>query len=181
MTTAITRNLGPDTKELWAVVDRLQHTKKPLPQDVAALRALLAQTPGIYRYFVDVAEFATEGLIKAMAGDSVIVAESLKRGQVELAQSLGYDTATGLECLLIGTVALCYLRYTDSERRYSQLIQGGDVSIAQADRWDRRLEAEQKRYMRAVLTLARVRRLMQPVVAQVNIGGQQVNVAQVAK
>ena len=43
--------------------------------------------------------------------------------------------------------------------------------------WDRRLNSAQQRYLRAVETLARVRRLAMVTPLQVNIGGQQVNVA----
>ncbi len=43
--------------------------------------------------------------------------------------------------------------------------------------WDRRVSGAQARYLRAMEALARVRRLAMPQPLQVNIGGQQVNVA----
>ncbi len=43
--------------------------------------------------------------------------------------------------------------------------------------WDRRVNGAQARYLRAVEALARVQRLAHPMPLQVNIGGQQVNVA----
>jgi hypothetical protein len=190
MTTEVTRHVSDatvlamsakDQNELRGLIDRLQGVKNPQPQDVAALRALLVRAPGICRWFAGIAEATADGLIASMTAGSVIAVEALKRERIERMQSMGYDTASGLETVLIETVVLCYMRYTDSERRFTQVMHGGaDVTITQADRWDRRLEAEQKRYVRAVLALARVRRLMQPMVAQVNIGGQQVNVSQAA-
>jgi hypothetical protein len=43
--------------------------------------------------------------------------------------------------------------------------------------WDRRLNSAQQRHLRAIESLARVRRLSNATPLQVNIGGQQVNVA----
>jgi hypothetical protein len=68
---------------------------------------------------------------------------------------------------------LAWLRCVDVERRYSDIL-GESVTLAVGDFWERRLTMAQRRYLRALETLARVRRLALPAV-QVNIGAQQVN------
>ena len=50
----------------------------------------------------------------------------------------------------------------------------GNTTIVQADFWERRLSAAQRRFLRATETLARVRRLQLPAV-QVNIAERQLN------
>ena len=71
--------------------------------------------------------------------------------------------------------ALCWLRLQLIEQQYSG-VQAGNMTLPQGDYWERRLSAAQRRYLRAVETLARVRRLRVPAL-QVNIGEKQVNIA----
>jgi len=89
-------------------------------------------------------------------------------------------SALPLEKMLIDQVALCSLRLSIVELKHAT-ITSASVGISQTDYWDRTWSAAQRRYMRAIETLARVRRLLRPNAVQVNIGAQQVNVANVAK
>lgn len=52
-----------------------------------------------------------------------------------------------------------------------------ELGLAQADYYRRCVDRAHRRYLSAIRTLALVRRLLRPVVAQVNIGAQQVNVS----
>ena len=78
--------------------------------------------------------------------------------------------------LLIEEVATCWLhRYQTQLVADRVLGQGG--SFKQMEHWDRRAEAAQRRYLRALESLARVRKLAGRGALQINIAGQQVNVA----
>jgi hypothetical protein len=79
-----------------------------------------------------------------------------------------------LEYLLIQQVALCWLKLAYTEWQHKHYLTNGNTTIVQANFWEHRLSSAQRRFLRAVETLARVRRLQLPAV-QVNIGAQQVN------
>lgn len=89
--------------------------------------------------------------------------------------ALGYDSAPVVEQLVIDQVAICQFRMHCIENRYAQ-VQTESVTLAQGIYWERKLSAVQGRYLRAVETLARIRKLLKPTL-QVNIatkGGKQI-------
>jgi hypothetical protein len=59
--------------------------------------------------------------------------------------------------------------------RYEATI-GGNPSLRQAEFWERRLTSVQRRYLRAIETLARVRKVA-PKALMVNVAQQQINAA----
>ena len=83
---------------------------------------------------------------------------------------LGYKTATPIERLLIENVVLCWLRLHLCELRYQSAMEK-NISLTQAMYWEKKLSAHQKRYLRAIETLARIRKLNLNI--QINIGEKQ--------
>ena len=81
-----------------------------------------------------------------------------------------------VERLLVDEVAICWLRRYQAECRYAQAQKDG-MSLAQADHWQRRLAATQRRYLRSIETLVRVGKLLRSVTVQMNIAQQQLNIA----
>ena len=76
----------------------------------------------------------------------------------EVRKDLGYDDAPPLEKLLIQHVALCHLRLAVVEMQHQQYTKGSHTLTAGVY-WDRRLSAAQRRFTRAAVQLARVRKL----------------------
>ncbi len=84
--------------------------------------------------------------------------------------------ASQTERLLIDQVVICYLRMNFTEQYYDNAMTGG-CSLEVASFWERKLSTVQRRYLRSIETLARVRKLMGVPMVQINIvseGGQQV-------
>ncbi|HJQ32942.1 MAG TPA: hypothetical protein VJ866_12220 [Pyrinomonadaceae bacterium] len=80
----------------------------------------------------------------------MIAAEDLKA-------ELSYEDASAAERMMIDHAVMCYTRLGMIELLYSRNTSGRmDV----AEHWEKRLTLAQKRYTRAVLTLARVRALL---------------------
>jgi len=78
-----------------------------------------------------------------------------------------------LEELLISQIALCWLNLMTAERlRNDRWTEG--VSYESADFWDRHVARVRTDYLRAIRSLASVRRILVPIV-QINIAEQQVN------
>ena len=118
--------------------------------------------------------FITEGREFTPAA-RIMTNEDIQNKRAEL----GYKQAPRLEMMLIDALLLAWLRYQKIENNYNAMNQGEGMSLQKAMFWEKRLSMAQARYLKAVETLARVRKLTSPVL-QVNVaqeGSQQVNVA----
>lgn len=154
------------------MLQRLE-TKHPKPEDVQALRELFEASPDMWRMVGDMTHHALSAIVEHAAGGNTFIKESLLEGYRAICRDLGRAEASALERLLIEQVALCWMRHNDLERRYTSVTQAGQT-INQADYWERRLAASQRRYLRACETLARVQRMDLPAI-QINVAEQQVN------
>lgn len=143
----------------------------------ATIRQVLNDYPCIWPHLRTRISKTGELLIKVMAGSKDSV-----RGQMAMHMltgmrtELGYDTSPLLEQMLIEHVTLAYLDLDIIQNFYAQSALDSHTYAA-GTYWDRRLTSAQHRYLRAVESLARVRRLSNSAPLQINIGGQQVNVA----
>ncbi len=99
-----------------------------------------------------------------------------------LKKKLDYDDASHVERLLIDHVTTAWIRLVYAENLYTSTVVNKSLSLNVAQYWENYLTAVHGRYIRAVESLARVRKLIRnlpPI--QINIasnGGQQVNVQQ---
>lgn len=151
------------------------NTENPDPADVVALRQALKETPGAWKRLADLARGARETLIESFpASESQKVA--LRRGIWEMCESLGWETAPALERMMIEEVVLTWLHHHIMSLRYHSKSRRR-MSLAKVASWEKRLNATQHRYTRAIRTLGQVRKLACRGPLQINIGNQQVNVA----
>lgn len=127
------------------------------PEDLARLRALLrvrsanhTETGSLIRNALDrvLHELPATALVRELSADHI------ERRRCEL----GYFEAPALERPLIDHLLLCEARMGLVEQHYSAMLQGS-ISLDVARYWEHRLSATQQRYLRAVETLARIRRV----------------------
>jgi len=169
----------PTTGQLTTLRQKLQaldrcNADAPTDEDLAAARKLLKGSPDLWRVYGDVCDMVTRNVIsgiRAAAG----VKESISAGREAMLHQFGYETAPLMERMLIDHILLCWLRLQLAEHRYTSFWQG-DGSTELAMFWEKRLSAVQRRYLRAVETLARIRRMDLPAI-QVNVADKQVNIA----
>lgn len=108
---------------------------------------------------------------------SAAAREIVTAGVNRLNQDLGYITAPPLEKLLIEQIILCYLRLYLWENAYHTKAGNQNISLKMWQEWERLIASAQRRYLRSIETLSRVRKM--DISIQVNVathGGQQVNV-----
>jgi hypothetical protein len=158
--------------EVLAILDRA-NAKGAKPADLAAMRKVLSDTPELWRLSGDLAEFARSQILQSVPLPPT-VAESARVGAKAIAQELGGKDAPLIERMIIEQAVSCWLQLSLTQFLYSVNTRSGPIE--RGDYWERRLSATQRRYLRAIETLARVRRLLRPNAVQVNIGAQQVNV-----
>lgn len=173
------RNL-PENGEIQTAAERIRdiikrtNRDKANPKDVQELRAMLQEFPDLWKFAGDLADIAQQHLI-AGVGKRPLVAESVRHSAIVLGKSLTLPTDTMLERMLIQQCVTAHLHHYVIELQYQNAREGG-ASLEQGMYWEKKLSASQRRYLRAIETLARVRRLNQ-VPVQINIGERQVNIA----
>ncbi|MCE5237180.1 hypothetical protein LLH23_01645 [bacterium] len=160
-------------EEAVAVLQRC-NTESPNPADIESLREHLKAVPWLWKCAGDLSELAGRSVVETVSAYPA-TKESVLAGREAIRRDLGYESSPLLERMLVDHLVLCWMRLQLTEYRYSEFLKAGG-SFQEAEYWEKRLSANQRRYLRAVETLARIRRLALPAI-QVNIGGQQVNVA----
>jgi len=169
---------SPDVKqkaaEIKDIINRADK-KNAKPEDVAALRKLLAEAPTMWRAAGDIGRLAIDKLIETISG-TPLIRESMAAGVTAIRRELEGENAPLIEKLLAEQAAICWLQMGLTQYAYAAMHEGESITLTRSEYWERRLSATQRRYLRAIETLARVRRLLRPHAVQVNIGAQQVNV-----
>jgi hypothetical protein len=160
------------TLELKSFVAQVDQ-KKPPEGAVKALRQFLNDNPGIWRNIGDLAEQANLAMIQDMKA-SPAQKETMKHGLWALERDLAQPGDGELEKLIIRQITGCWLRLSYVEYTLSNGTVNSAFNMAQGAYWEKRASTAQRRYLRAIETLARVRRLRLPAM-QINIGEQQVN------
>ncbi len=140
-----------------------------------ALAEVLRQYPEVLGGKTYLAASAIDVALRHNPG-TLAVRETLRFEVDRLKESLGYAKAGPIDQLLIDQVAICYLRMNLYEERYEHAMAQTHAVIV-GNYWEKKLSSIQRRYLRAVETLARVRKLVGGPSFQVNIathGGQQI-------
>lgn len=99
------------------------------------------------------------------------IEKEIERKRTEVA---GADPSP-LERLLAERVALCWLAANYADAEYTRKLKAG-MSFREGEYYSKRCEQTNRQLLKAIESLARVRRLLAPV--QLNFGVNQVNVAQ---
>lgn len=124
------------------------------------------------------ADAARDKLLEAL-GDNLLLREAWARRTRGLQRDLEGPAPTPLERTLCERIATCWLDTQLADMQYASKSVAG-MSLVAGDYWRRSQERAQRRYLDATIALARVRRLLAPIMQQVNIaapGSQQVNIA----
>ena len=157
----------PKKEDLIALY-RATSKANPKPEDVKALRGYLAKYPETLQAFGDLSVQVERRMLETAFSNNKAGDIATDEYMHNMRKGLGYDTASPVERPLIQHVVLCWLRLQLTENRY-EARQQESLSLAQGLYWEKKLSANQRRYLRAIETLARIRKL------NINI---QVNVAE---
>ena len=139
-----------------------------------ALRTHLDKVPEFWQDEGNMTHLIQQTCIDRMFGKDEVAKECVMRATAAFIKELEGPDPSPLETLLAQQIALDRLYLQKLE--YGIDVPGNDRTIAQARHHDRRVTAAHNRYMKAIKTLAQVRKLLGPTV-QVNIAQQQMNVA----
>ena len=167
-------------EELRAFVELAERVDRdrPAARDLVELDRALAAHPDLWRVLADLASRAINTMIDQV-GPSVSTRLSLRRGADELLASLAGAGSSPLESALAEQIAVCWVRLRIFETWLSNATIDLDPFTVRF--WEERVAAAQRRYLAACESLARIRRLAvrTPQLFQINVAGQQVNIAKV--
>jgi len=103
----------------------------------------------------------------------------LKTEMMNIKENLGYNTSDQAERLIIDQIMLSWAGMNYAEGRVHHLLTGDNYPISTGEYWQNNLNRYQNRYLKAIESLVRVRRLNKNLILQVNIAtndGKQINV-----
>lgn len=161
---------GRDTD---AVIKRAAKGDERCLPEVQALLNDPEEGPGWLEAAGSPVEWLRRSIIGKMAGKHLLVQEAARKKLDGVQADLEGPNPTPVERLLAERAALCWLTLNWYEERF---VNASDMSITQADYFQRRIHRAHQRFLSAVETLARVRKLAGPTL-QLNIARNQVNMA----
>lgn len=164
-----------EIEQLRQVADRLVDTvnaEKPTKAQLAELREQLKEMPSVVGILGDMSRQLRRKIIETMAlqpGLHIVVTAKAK----QMAKDLGAEQATQIERLLIDQVIIAWLRWQTVEWTYQRGF-AESITLTKALYFEKRLSAAHRRYLNAIESLARVKRLLKRAPVQINIAQQQI-------
>ncbi len=158
MEKTVKQNGNEKVSEAMALIKRTDR-ENPSPQDIEALQQVFADVPEIYRMHGNLNRQVFAQILKKAAGGSGFSRAAAERYVAEMKTELGFETSTFLEKMLIEEILMRWVRLQVAEYDHKNTTYESHAHAAGLYS-DKRLDAAQKRYLRAVETLAKVRRLI---------------------
>jgi len=133
--------------------------ERPDPAAVAKLKQMLDAAPSLLDTLGNLALVTESNLLSRSFANANSTRIAVTKYLETMRDDLGYGDADPLQRSLIAHVCMCWARLYDCELRY-HMVMGESPSTTLALYWERKLSMNQRRYLRACESLARVRRLL---------------------
>jgi hypothetical protein len=164
MTTAMQHYLQHPEAFQRVIQAAMAGDKSVLPE----VRAILAEVPAWRKEIGSLVQHTENVLMDAIVGQDLFKREALSQTLWSLKERLAGPEATPLEELLVERIVMCWLQVHHAE------IVAAERLSSQSDKIEKRLNGAHRRFLTAVISLAKIRKLAPPV--QINIAtNQQVN------
>jgi hypothetical protein len=138
---------------------------------IANMEASLEQIPSIARRFGNLNLLVEQGFVERASGNNPVKQKSLNITLREMREELAGPNPSPLEKLGVERVVSCWLQLHYAEHLYERNLP--KLVLTEDDYYPKRLDRLHRRYLSAMRSLAQVRKLLKPKVAQINIGDKQ--------
>jgi hypothetical protein len=138
---------------------------------LAKMDTVLEQIPSIARKFGNLNVMVEDGFVERTSTNSPFHQKSLKINLENMRGELAGPNPSPLEKLGAERVTSCWLQLHYAELIYNQELP--KLTLEQDNYHQKRLDRLHRRYLSAMRSLAQVRKLLKPKVAQINIGEKQ--------
>ena len=136
-------------------------------------RGLMDGLPDLLDAYGNLAAAAEDALVGLYADRSVVTREALKRTLAEMRVELAGPQPSPLEKLLVERVVACWLQSYHADHAYARALK--ELPSKEVDLYQRRQDRAARQYLKAIRSLADVRRLIIPPM-QLNLAENQVNI-----
>jgi hypothetical protein len=169
----VSRSRSELINELRPLVLRASEGDQDAPRRI---RRALEETPDSAQILSNiVAKRAERIFVKKICGDDLLLREALSLQLEEMRRQIAGCGPSPLEELLSERVVACWLQLQQAEAVYASGL--GKQRRSQGEYHERRLDRLHRRYLSAVHGLARMRKLVNPKVAEITLIERQLNVA----
>ena len=138
---------------------------------IALMESSLEQIPSIARKFGSLNLLVDQGFTERATGHDPVKKKSLTLTLKQMREELAGSNPSPLETLGAERVVSCWLQLHYAELLYECNLP--KMVLTEDDYYQRRLDRLHRRYLSAMRSLAQVRKLLKPKVAQINIGEKQ--------
>jgi len=169
-------------EEFFGLLEKIDK-EKPDSKDIADVEIALLENPELWQVEMSLTNCVLWQFINMLTPNKkhklLLEAEAMS-----MKEKMGYSSSNQLERLIIDEILVCWAGLNYVEGRVALMTTEGGYTWDAGGYWQDTLSKYQKRYFRAIETLARIKRLNKGIALQVNIakeGGQQVNVNEINK
>lgn len=147
-----------DPKKDFATVVSATNKKNPKDEDIEALRELMREDSSIWKTYGDWAKQSESVILNEYFESSGFLLETVTKKLANMRDELGWADASEIEKLLIRQICLTWLRLYFVERQHHKATFGSH-SLTSGVYWDKRLSMAQKRHLKSIESLAKVRKM----------------------
>jgi hypothetical protein len=141
---------------------------------LAVIGQVFDLVPSVWDAYGDLAAAAENALVELWAPNSALTRVGLRMKLAAMRTDLAGPEASPLERLLAERVVACWLQSYHADFAYARAFK--ELPPEEAEPYQRRQDRAVRQYLKALRSLADVRRLLVPAL-QVNIADRQVNIA----
>jgi hypothetical protein len=148
--------------------------------DEEASRALIEAcrtVPKLWEIMSILSSMAVRSWVDLIASDrpgAEVTRRTIEKEIERKRKEVAGEDPSPLELLLAERVALCWVAVTHADAQYTRKLKEG-MSFREGEYYSKRCEQTQRQLLKAIESLARVRRLLTPM--QINIGQNQINLS----
>lgn len=154
-------NVKVDNSKVGLMRSLAERTDKPNPKesDLAELRKELEAVPNFEETFDNLTQLMTTEILRGFTGKSAFHYEIAARQIDGMKKELGYQLSTFIEKMLIDEVVMRWLRLQVMDNDHKSATYR-EHSFREGLYYDKRLHLAQKRYLKAIETLTKVRKML---------------------
>ena len=153
--------IGEDKKLVNNFSSLVERTNKenPKEKDMQELKAYFDNDPAIALHIGNINKTVFDSILETLVGESALRREAMQRYISNMESELGYHTSTFVERMLIDEIVMRWIRLQVMENDH-KVNTYAEHTFRKGLYYDKRLHLAQARYLKAIATLAKVRKMI---------------------
>lgn len=149
------QGVDPEVLKKFKRLARKTEPGRPRQEDVQALTKMVKETPELWRAMGDLVAIAMRA---ALNGFPAVARVSIQEGVERMKREYGFDESPSMERMQIDFVIISWIQLQKTVVSYEGSL-GTELPIPRAALWEHRMSGATARYLKAIETLSRIRKL----------------------